>query len=208
MKRDNPHKVELHLHTSRYSGCAVHEPVEILKHMAAIGYETVFITEHDAVWPDAELEEIRRQVPELQIFPGMELTVGPSLSCHMLVLGTNDPAYLPLTVDPRRVIDRAREQSHLTVLAHPARFEDPARVLQSGAVPDAIEHKTTNHEIPAQCAEAARWARKLGIAMVNAGDVHAVEQVGRYWIELDEPLESPRHIRDMVLAGRYRCCER
>ncbi len=47
-------KVELHLHTTRYSGCAVATGGELMERMVEIGYEAVFITEHDAVWSDGE----------------------------------------------------------------------------------------------------------------------------------------------------------
>ena len=57
-------KVELHLHTSRYSACAVCRPAEMMNGLIARGYEAVYITEHDAVWETAELNDLRRQFPQ------------------------------------------------------------------------------------------------------------------------------------------------
>src|SRR5689334_12978294 len=96
-------KVELHLHTMRYSVCAVTPPSQLLAWAVELGYGCVHITEHDTVWSDAELEAIRREFPQLKIMPGVELSLPEG---HLVVLGTNDPAYLR-TKDPAEILAMA-----------------------------------------------------------------------------------------------------
>src|ERR1035437_9326511 len=111
-------KVELHAHTVRYSQCATLTTSELVMSLVEQGYDAVYITEHDAVWPEEDLEYLRRKFPWVRIFGGLERTVE---ACHILVLGTSDNAYLKMT-DARSVLDAAREQGHLSVLAHPFRW--------------------------------------------------------------------------------------
>jgi len=79
-------KVELHLHTSRYSACAINTPEEMMQRLVDTGYEAVYITEHNMVWSDKELDELRAKFPPLKIFPGVELNCGLEGIQHLLVL--------------------------------------------------------------------------------------------------------------------------
>lgn len=200
-------KVELHLHTSRYSACAVSAPGELMRGLLAAGYGAVYITEHDAVWGDRELAKLRAEFPQIRIFPGVELSIGELWSFqHLLVLGTNDPAYLGLArsarPDIRGILDKAAEAGHLTVLAHPCRWEGSDDMILRGLLPDALEFRTCNHDgLPAEMAR--RAGERLHLPVVNAGDVHSLEMVGCFWIETAGPLERPEDIRRVVLAGEY-----
>lgn len=62
-------KVELHLHTNRYSGCSVNSPEQLVERLIRTGYEAVFITEHSAVWGDDELAELQGHFGQIRIFP-------------------------------------------------------------------------------------------------------------------------------------------
>jgi len=196
-------KVELHLHTCRYSGCARATPTELMGKLISAGYEAVFITEHDAIWRDWELDHLQSEFPDIRIFPGMELSLGNDVMPlqHLLVLGANDPEYL-LMGDLAEILDKARAAGHLTVLAHPARWPGGAQMLEEGLLPDALEYYTGSHT-PPQAAQAAEIAARLRLPLVNSGDVHALDFIDRFWIETDRPLEKRGDIRSIVLSGAY-----
>jgi len=195
-------KVELHCHTSRYSACARATPAEMMERLARLDYEAVFLTEHDAVWSDWELDQLRAGHPRVRIFPGVELSVGCEHVLHLLVLGTTDRAYLEIR-DAGEVLRRAREQGHLTVLAHPFRWPGAAEMLQAGLLPDALEYRTCNHD--SRCARMAEEAaRRYDLPLVNAGDAHGVDFLDRFWIETDRPLVRGDDVRDIILGGAYR----
>ena len=82
-------KVELHLHTSRYSGCATATPAELMRKLIETGYQAVYITEHDAVWREEEIARLQEDFPAIRIFPGVELS-----------LGTAAARYLPVSIVP------------------------------------------------------------------------------------------------------------
>ncbi len=193
-------KVELHLHTSRYSACAANPPEALMRALIQGGYEAVYITEHDAVWLTDELAELQAKFPEIRIFPGVELTI---TSHHLLVLGTNDWSYLDYEDDPSSVLSKAREEGHATILAHPFRYEGGAMMLGHGLRPDAIELRSNNHG-RSQAEHARAAAGALRIPTVNAGDVHALDGIGKYWIETTRPLQGPDDIRAIITRHLYR----
>ncbi|MFW5839606.1 MAG: PHP domain-containing protein, partial [Planctomycetota bacterium] len=106
-------KVELHLHTSRYSACALDSPEQMLAAASDKGYDAVFLTEHDTVWPKDRLDGLARNFPDLLILPGLERTIRDQ---HLLILGTSDEAWLSMTrLGP--IFARARKADCLTILA-------------------------------------------------------------------------------------------
>jgi len=194
-------KVELHLHTSRYSACSKATPAELMERLIQTGYEAVFITEHNAVWSDREIEQLQQGFPDILIFGGVELSTGPEGMQHLLVLGTTDPEYTRIS-DVAEILEKAHDEGHLTVLAHPYRWEEGADMLDNGLMPDAIEYRTCNH--PPQCAKiAAEIAAGLGMPTVNTGDVHSLGFVNRFWIETDRALVKAADIRTAVLNRAY-----
>ena len=191
-------KVELHLHTSRYSDCATNTPEEMMAELLRSGYHAVFITEHNAVWPGRELNELRGQFPGLRIFPGVERQLHAH---HILVLGTNDREYLEVPGE-MELLERARSLGHLTVLAHPYRYEGGADLLEQRLRPDAMEHLTNNH-LPEPAMKARDAAESFGLPLVNAGDSHSLGMIGQFWIETRWPLRQAQDVRRAVVEGAY-----
>ena len=200
-------KVELHLHTSAYSGCATNTPDEMMRRLIKCGYEAVYITEHDAVWNDRQLERVRANFPKLKIFPGVEVTLTDFQSVqHLIVLGTNDPDYLQIA-DEATILGKAADEGHLTILAHPFRWPGGAFMLGKGLRPDALECHTPNHG-PQAAQMASTVNNSLGIALVNASDAHSTEMIDQFWIETDSPLEQADDIHQIILKGAYKNCSR
>lgn len=192
-------RIELHCHTNRYSSCAGNTPEQMMRSLIGAGYEAVYITEHDAIWRPDELDELRQSFPEIKIFGSVEKTLA---SHHLLILGADDPEYLAMD-DAKEVLETARYQGHLTVLAHPFRWQGGAEMLHEGLLPDAIEGRTPNHGSRGGDLSLT-IAQGLSLPVVNTGDAHAVSMVDQYWIETNQPVESADDIREMVLGGQYR----
>ena len=197
-------KVELHLHTNRYSGCAVHSPPELMQALVQAGYEAVYITEHGTCWSDGELAQLHDQFGQIRIFPGVEITLMRPAILDVLVLGSNDPAYTGIS-DAGALLERARGEGHLTVLAHPYRWGGAEVLFVAGLLPDAMEGRTNNQDF-AQAQQAAAAAADLGLPVVNAGDVHRLAHVNRFWIQTSRRLERADDIRRVVLTGQYDNC--
>jgi hypothetical protein len=194
-------KTELHCHTARYSGCAVASPEEVLSEASRLGYEAVFFTEHDAVWPARALRRLGKRFAEVKVFGGVEVTL--IAGEHLLVLGTSDAEFVSLADRPVDLLAKAREDGCLTVLAHPFRWQGAHDLLLNGRRPDALEYLSCNHQGQA-AADALACAGELSLPVVNAGDVHDLPMLGNQWIETDRPVERGQDIREIVLGGAYR----
>jgi len=196
-------KIELHCHTSLYSACASGPPRDLFHAYVSHGYDVIYLTEHHRMWRPHELAEAQETFPQLRIFPGVELNLVMEPLTHLLLLGTLDTDYLMIN-NPAEVLDKARAEGHLTVLAHPCRWDGGTYILDQGLRPDAIEYKTCNQEFTHAVA-ARNVAEKLKMPVVNTGDAHSADMVGKYWIETSGPVEQADDIRRIVLAGQYEC---
>lgn len=207
-------KVELHLHTRRYSGCAAHTAEEMLAALAAFGYDAAYLTEHDAVWPRDDIARLQDRFPQIRVFPGLEKSSREAPQ-HVVILGADDASYLD-EQDDRRLLERARAEGHLVILAHPFRWSGGDRLLRDGQgpsspthrawgplLPDALELRTNNHD-EQQAQASAEAAARLGLKLVNCGDSHAIDFLDKFWIETDRPIVEADDIRSIVLEGAYR----
>ncbi|MBI5724793.1 MAG: PHP domain-containing protein [Planctomycetes bacterium] len=197
-------KVELHCHTSRYSPCAKSRSEDMMAALIAAGYEAVYITEHDVVWREADINRLQAAFPKIKIFPGIEKTIGGKDSFqHLLILGTVDQNFIHM-IDSREILDKARKLGHLTVLAHPFRWRVGANLIyREGLMPDAIECRTASHDAE-MAEESTAAAKRFNLRMVNCGDSHSPEFLNRAWIETDRPIVQANDIRQIILDGAYK----
>ena len=172
--------------------------------LAAADYDVIYLTEHNTVWPDDELGQLRERFPDTRIFPAIEVNNGV-VPEDLLVLGTNDRAYVDLAAANRwdDLLARARDEGVATILAHPCRFTGGHNMLHEGFRPDAMEHRTTNHD-EAMSIAACAIAEQRHIPLVNAGDLHSTEMVGKFWIETDEHIAEATDITPLLRAQAYR----
>lgn len=169
------------------------------------GYSVVCLTDHNTVWSNDELADLRARHSSLTIIPGIERTVGRGLE-HLLILGTNDPAYLA-THKEDILIRKARTSGLLTVLAHPFIMRESADMLRRGIYPDAIEYRTGSQgEKGAKLALAA--SATIHRPLVNSGDVHHASQINIFWIETQREVSSIFDLRDVIQSGYYHNCMR
>ena len=156
-------KVELHLHTSRYSQCAVNTPAEVISRLVETGYDAVYITEHNKIWPADEIAQLQADFPQIRIFSGLELTIDRQ---DLLILPADDPAYL-LMDSAKEILTAARQENRLTVLAHPYRLEGGAVMLDQGFLPDALEYRSPNQNAES-AAKSLVASERLGLPVVNS----------------------------------------
>ena len=170
------------------------------------GYDAVFLTEHNTVWPDGALNKLRERFPGIRIFPAIEINnrVVPE---DLLVLGTNDRTFVDLAFADRwdDVLTKAKDDGCATVLAHPCRFTGGHNMLHGGLRPDAMEHRTSNHD-EAMSIAACAIAERRHVPLVNAGDLHSAVAVGKFWIETDETINDATDIAPMLRKQAYRNC--
>jgi predicted metal-dependent phosphoesterase TrpH len=191
-------KVEIHSHTDIYSPCSKIPPRELVAMAEASGYDAIFITEHNRVWPGRDLAELREMCESLHIFGGIEISLPERLD--LIVLGAEDPIFETLRT-PQEVLAQACAQGLLTVLAHPFRFNDS--LPDFCRLVDALETRTCNHSVPEQLEAAHEFAQRYHLAEVHSSDAHGLNFMNKFWIETRVPFRTPQDFRNLILSGHY-----
>lgn len=170
-ERSAPVRIDLHAHTQPFSTCSSLQPDDLLRLAKERGLDGVCLTEHDRLWPLAEVRRLS-QLHELVVLRGMEVTTEVG---HILVFGLDEaPAGM---FAARTLIRRVREMGGVAVLAHPARAgQPPIAPAQMQSLFDAIE-VLNGSDGPGQNRAAVAMASGLPVPGIAGSDCHAPAEV-------------------------------
>ena len=193
-------KVDLHIHTSDDPLDRIPcSGADVVDRAAALGFDAIAVTLHDAQFQDARLTAYARE-RGLVLIPGIERTIRGR---HVLLL--NFPASAVTRV--RTLDDLARLKPSgdgLVVAPHPF---FPDRTCLGAAMEayadafDAVEWSYFWTRALNFNARAARWARARGKPVVGNSDLHDLRQLGRTYSLVDAPADAAA-ICAAVRAGR------
>ena len=185
---------DFHVHTSRYSPCALDSPETICKRALEAGLAGIAITEHDLWWPSEELQSLADRFPELVIFRGAEYACPEG---HFLV-------FLPNGEDGGKdlnarsvlnLIAGVHERGGMLIWAHPLRFGESLGWLKKAKL-DGIEVASSN--INARLGNIARkLAAHRDLGMFRNSDTHRANTLGKYYNEI------PLQLRNTAEMIRY-----
>jgi predicted metal-dependent phosphoesterase TrpH len=193
-------KFDLHIHTRRHSPDADSDPFELVRAALNAGLDGIVITEHDFLWPEEELEELRAAAPGLVILAGVEVT---GRGGDMLCYGVTNPFALPRGIEWGPLTREIRGQGGACVAAHPNRWNQPFEKLLKEQRPelDGIEVMSNNMD-PGLRARAAELLKKYPhFAQLGNSDSHAPWSVGCCYTEFEVEI---RTTADLVAAIRGR----
>lgn len=169
-------RIDLHVHTSRYSQCAEFlHPLELPKVALNAGLAGVLITDHDVLWEQEEIEAIRSCTLGLALYRGIEITCD---RCHLVVVGIDDAGAVPRRPPLEWVAEFAHGQGAAVILAHPHTNADPEGLPLD--LVDAVEVLSTSIG-PGDALRARRLAMRIKKPEVAASDAHALSCVGWAW---------------------------
>lgn len=160
------------------------------------GLDGVVITEHFAFWNDTEIQTLRRQFPDLQIFRGIEIstTEGEDL----LVYGSNAAAATTNPQSVATVMEQVRGTDAAVILAHPLRYRDQIAQALYASPPDACEGWSMNIYAFQRPAIQA-FCEATGCGMTAATDSHSINGIGAYATRFHGTI---KHERDLAAALR------
>jgi predicted metal-dependent phosphoesterase TrpH len=190
-------RIDLHVHTARYSPCAeAVAPREIAVWALRAGLHGVVLTEHDILWEEEELETLQRQAPELRLFRGIECT---ARGAHLVVIGVGDAGHLDRGAPPELIAARAHEQGAAVILAHPFR-DTPLSVIPPAMI-DAVEITSTSISAD-ESTRAKRLAKRLGLPGVGCSDAHALSRIGWASTEFSTMPADERELAELIRSGK------
>ncbi|HPZ10623.1 MAG TPA: PHP domain-containing protein [Candidatus Eremiobacteraeota bacterium] len=185
-------RVDIHCHTSKYSGCSEQSPEEMAQMAIKRGLNAIVITEHYYTWEKEELTELQKKYPDILILNGVEITVrnyynSSRYDTHdILVYGLPETYRPDWKIRIEEVLDRFEPAGCAFVLAHPFRF------CHKMLIPEDILKKFHALEIDSsnfnsQDTELSlALAKKLNIPSIIASDSHSTRSTGIWYIETME----------------------
>ena len=193
-------KFDLHMHTRRYSPDSEIDPFDLLRRAQEIGLDGIVITEHDRLWPEAELEELRRAAPGLVVLGGVEVS---GRNGDLLCYGVTDLTDLRRGMPWAELCCEVAMQGGAAVAAHPYRWgQDFDELLrEQRPVLTGLEMMSNNMEPDVRRKAAAFLKRNPDFATLGNSDAHEVNVVGACYTEFDAVIQSSA---DLVAAIRGR----
>lgn len=193
-------KFDLHMHTSRHSPDSITDPFDLLKAATAAGLDGVVLTEHDHMWTEPELEELRAAAPHLVILAGIEVT---GRGGDVLVYGVTDPFRLKKGTPWGELCREVHRQGGAAVAAHPNRWGQPFEKILKDQNPelDGIEVMSNNMDRDLRKKAAALLVKYPDFAQLGNSDSHAPETVGVCYTDFDAEIRTNA---DLVAAIKGR----
>lgn len=194
-------KFDLHMHTARHSPDADSDPFELVRAAVAAGLNGIVITEHDYMWPDAELEELRAAAPELVILGGVEVTArGGDVLCY----GITNPFALPRGIGWPELCREVHKQGGACVAAHPNRWGQPFEKILREQHPelDGIEVMSNNMDRDLRARAAELLKKYPHFAQLGNSDSHQPNTVGCCCTVFEVPVRTNAELVAAIRANK------
>ncbi len=211
-------RYEIHLHT-KYSSCSSLEPLDILRTAQRLHLDGVAVTDHNTIKGALKTRQLvdkmrtKKKGVKGRIKDDFEIIIGEEVSTdigHVLVYYVNKEIKRG---DIHRVIEEARSQGALVVLAHPFNLisEKLSKVLPLSRTSakvdpellrqfDAVEVFNSRCLLKKDNELSAKLAERFKIPIVGGSDAHFRNEIGNTLIEFDDRYS----FREAVLKGKVR----
>src|SRR4051812_44903005 len=194
-------KFDMHIHTTRHSPDSALEPDELVRQARVVGLDGVVITEHDWLWTENELAELRQTAPGLVILAGVEVSAREG---HFLCYGVKEPSRIPRGIGVASLCQEVHRQGGVVVAAHPFRWGQPFREILREQQPelDGLEMMSSNMDDDCR-RQAAAVAATESWAQLGNSDAHEARVLAACYTVFEVPIQTTA---DVVDAIRSRKC--
>jgi predicted metal-dependent phosphoesterase TrpH len=193
-------RFDLHMHTTRHSPDSRMEPWALVRRAQEVGLDGVVITEHDWLWTEEELDDLRAEAPKLVILAGVEVSAREG---HFLSYGVTDPFAIPRGIGVAELCREVHGQGGAVVAAHPfrwgQRFDEILRTERPQL--DGLELMTNNMDD--ECRQrAAEVQHRQPLAGLGSSDAHSTDVLGICYTEFDATIRTMPDLVAAILARR------
>jgi hypothetical protein len=192
-------RFDLHMHTTWHSPDSQMDPFVMVRRAQEIGLDGIVITEHDWLWMEHELQQLRAAAPGLVVLAGIEVTAHDG---DFLVYGVKNPFTLPKGIGIVELCREVHRQGGVVVAAHPFRWGQPFEDILRDKRPelDGLELMTSNMDADCRLRAAKVWQQRP-LAGLGSSDAHHEDVLGFCYTEFVEPIDT---MDDLVAAIRGR----
>jgi predicted metal-dependent phosphoesterase TrpH len=196
-------RVDLHVHTRRYSPCAeCLDPEDLADAMHRSGMDGLVIAEHDHLWPAEDIAQLNAGLKHKRIYRGVEVS---SRNGHFIVIGLDALDGTRPGIGIEALIQAIDARQAAIIWAHPYlqygniaspldRVEMP-RGLHAVEVASGVTHGR-------ESAATRSLARRMGWAAVGGSDAHIPGQVGCAYTLLADLPEDEKQLAAAIRKGR------
>lgn len=198
-----PIRIDLHVHTRRYSTCAPSLALDqILAVLNSGQLDGVVLTDHDILWPVQEIQTLNAKLERGRIYRGIEAS---SPNGHFVLIGMEDARAIHPSDPLETLQSAAHSQGAVVIWAHPhQRYSQITHPLDGACLPggiDAIEVASTvttaNAATDAQCI-----AKRYGLPMVAGSDAHCVAALGQALTRFAQLPTDEGALAEMIRQGQ------
>ncbi|HOB21882.1 MAG: PHP domain-containing protein [Firmicutes bacterium] len=193
-------RFDLHVHTSRYSGCSKTPPEEMAQRAQQVGLDGIVITEHGRIWSDEEHAALQSAFPELVILRGVE--VRSAFGDDFLIYGTLDSSAFWQNMEAEELFEKAEALGCAVVLAHPYRYDPEVDPAVFSRQLDALECLSF-HVRGYMESQITQLQRKLELPCFASSDAHDPEVVGLYGLEFHHPISSEKELAESLKQKHF-----
>jgi len=203
--------IDLHIHTTRYSGCSSIEPSELIKRAKDLCLQGVALTEHGILWPEHLISALGNEAGKgLRVFAGQEVACfsqeGRSQG-EFLVFGVDRS--LGSTRSAEDLIEIVHTMGGVVIAAHPYK-PSRTRVGYYGLGDactnlglDAVELGHPDHE-EGSMIYGARLLASKNIPATGGSDAHRLSAIGSYITECSGDVVSEKDLVEAIRSGQVR----
>ena len=195
-------RVDLHVHTRRYSPCAESlDPRQLGKTMTAYRLDGVVITEHDQLWPVEDIAALNHPLRKKRIYRGVEIS---SSNGHFIVIGLNNLNGIEPGIAIDKLIAHIEPQGAAIIWAHPyLNYCSTPSPLTGYTLPDGLHAVEVASGVTTGKATTAgrAMARLMGWSAVGGSDAHTPRQVGCAYTLLNELPENEEILAAVIRNG-------
>lgn len=198
---------DMHLHTKRHSPDSAINPFSLVRRAQQLGLTGVVITEHDWLWSEDELDELRAATPNMQVYAGVEVSANEG---HFLCYGVTDTSKLPKGIEVVQLCREVHAQGGAVVAAHPYRWgQDFDEILNCQPLLDGLEVMSSNMD--SECrkkARARKQERNTAWAAMGNSDAHQLEVVACCYSVFPQNIRDQTDLLEAIRSGDVEACER
>lgn len=198
-------KVDLHVHTKELSVCGQAYAEEQIKAAIVRGADAIFITDHDKLFPQEEIDKFNMKYTPFQVYQGIEVSLWDGEdSEHILVLGVHDECLESRGWNYEDLYKFVRANNGYMAIAHPLRYHTSLLngIDANKYKPDAIELYSVNAGKDKEEIR-RKLAKKVGCHLLTNSDSHATNTVAGYVNILGEYADSEEGILEQLKKGKY-----
>ena len=204
-KSEIPMIIDMHVHESLHSACAVMTLEEAVASARFHGLDGICITDHDSMEIQNDAADYLHTV-DFPVFIGVEVS---TIDGHIIALGLHSIPKIEScrpTLPTQNLINYVNAQGGFCFAAHPFRSPMPGegRFLDFVQGLHGIEIYNGGNTRLRSNIKARDACRRLGLIPVAGSDAHEVDELGAYAMWFPDPIADTPALVAALKAGRGR----